>query len=434
MKRLPAFLSMRTNALLFSFMLVAVPLAGEVKFYPFPVDFRMSLGTPVFFFFLLLLDKIHPIGSGLASGLCVTLYRAGLETSFSAGVDWSSALSHHGPAFMYYFVYAILFSVLRIPHMHDKPLLIGGLAVLAELGASFAEISFRTDPKAVLFSSSYWVEVAVIAVIRSFFVLGFYNLILLYQVKWAETEQRRRNEQMLMLVSSLYQDSVHLRKTLRNAERITEACYELYRELKNEAADPKLADWSSRMLRIAGQVHDIKKDNQRIAAGLSKLISDEKLGEYMGISELGAIMIQANRNYAEALGKEVQLRFVSDTDVSVPMYAVLSILNNLVANAIEAIPKSGTVTVEAVQDGESLVLRTKDDGPGIAAKYADVIFDPGFTTKYDDSGQPSTGIGLSYVEQIIGELGGSISVEPGPGGKGAVFTVVLPAAGLKERK
>ncbi|UUZ96730.1 DNA-binding domain-containing protein [Paenibacillus sp. P25] len=238
---------------------------------------------------------------------------------------------------------------------------------------------------------------------------------------------------MLMLISSLYQDSVHLGKTLVDAERITEACYGLYREMKNHASDdPKAAEWASRMLSIAGEVHDIKKDNQRIAAGLSRLISDGKLGEYMSMRELGGVMAEANRNYAEALGKQVRLSFVSHTDLRVPVYALLSILNNLVANAIEALPGAGSVAVVAEEEKGRLVIRIRDDGPGIPAKYADVIFDPGFTTKFDPSGRPSTGIGLSYARQMAGELGGSLSVEAGPNGKGALFTIVLPVESLTE--
>lgn len=433
MERFTAFLLRRTRFLLFAFMLAAVPLAGELKFYPFPVDFRVSLGTPAFFFFLLLLDKIHPMVSGAAAGLAVLLFRVGLETGLSPQAEWAAALRHHGPVFWYYVVYAALFSLLRIRYLHEKPLWIGTLAVVAEIGASFTELSLRSDPSKVLFSAVFWGEIAFLAVVRSFFVLGFYNLILLYQAKWAEAEQRRQYEQMLMLISSLYQDSVHLGKTLVDAERITEACYGLYREMKNHASDdPKAAEWASRMLSIAGEVHDIKKDNQRIAAGLSRLISDGKLGEYMSMRELGGVMAEANRNYAEALGKQVRLSFVSHTDLRVPVYALLSILNNLVANAIEALPGAGSVAVVAEEEKGRLVIRIRDDGPGIPAKYADVIFDPGFTTKFDPSGRPSTGIGLSYARQMAGELGGSLSVEAGPNGKGALFTIVLPVESLTE--
>ena len=47
-----------------------------------------------------------------------------------------------------------------------------------------------------------------------------------------------------------------------------------------------------------------------------------------------------------------------------------------------------------------------DDGPGIAQKYKKLVFKPGFTSKYDRAGTPSTGIGLSYINEMVTELGG----------------------------
>ncbi|MDF2857415.1 MAG: histidine kinase [Neobacillus sp.] len=57
------------------FMIIAVPIAGEMKFYPIDGDLRVSLGTPIFFFILLWLRKIHPIISGLLVGTAVVLFR-----------------------------------------------------------------------------------------------------------------------------------------------------------------------------------------------------------------------------------------------------------------------------------------------------------------------------------------------------------------------
>ncbi|UUZ84899.1 hypothetical protein LJK88_15570 [Paenibacillus sp. P26] len=80
----------------------------------------------------------------------------GLETGLSPQAEWAAALRHHGPVFWYYVVYAALFSLLRIRYLHEKPLWIGTLAVVAEIGASFTELSLRSDPSKVLFSAVFW--------------------------------------------------------------------------------------------------------------------------------------------------------------------------------------------------------------------------------------------------------------------------------------
>lgn len=83
-----------------------------------------------------------------------------------------------------------------------------------------------------------------------------------------------------MIVSNLYEETVHLKKTLKTTEKVTNDSYQLYREMKGK--DVQL---SGRILRLAGEIHEVKKDNQRIFAGLSKLISNESLRDYMRASD-----------------------------------------------------------------------------------------------------------------------------------------------------
>lgn len=80
---------------------------------------------------------------------------------------------------------------------------------------------------------------------------------------------------MFMHLSNLYVESIHLKKTLQNAEMITQEAYQLYRNLQKtnmENGERDIVEYSKKVLKIAGEVHEIKKDNQRIFAGLSKLL------------------------------------------------------------------------------------------------------------------------------------------------------------------
>ncbi len=54
----------------------------------------------------------------------------------------------------------------------------------------------------------------------------------LYETKLKESQVRKENENMLMYLSNLYVESVHLKKTLQNAELITQEAYQLYRNLQ----------------------------------------------------------------------------------------------------------------------------------------------------------------------------------------------------------
>lgn len=62
----------------------------------------------------------------------------------------------------------------------------------------------------------------------------------------------------------------------------------------------------------------------------------------------------------------------------------------------------------------------------------DIVFDPGYTSKFDAYGTPSTGIGLSYVKELVKELGGQIQIEH-KDTKGTAFQLLLPIQNLIQR-
>jgi signal transduction histidine kinase len=95
---------------------------------------------------------------------------------------------------------------------------------------------------------------------------------------------------------------------------------------------------------------------------------------------------------------------------------------NLLANAGEAIDRTGTVRVTAKKEGARLVVRVKDDGPGVAAENLGRIFERGFTTKGPNKG---SGLGLYISRTIVEKHGGRMRVESAPG-EGATLIVDLP--------
>ena len=113
---------------------------------------------------------------------------------------------------------------------------------------------------------------------------------------------------------------------------------------------------------------------------------------------------------------------------------------NLVANARDAMPKGGTLTITAsVEDlhvprettnstlpaGRYVLLAFEDTGDGIPADVVHHIFEPFFTTKPAEGG---TGLGLSTVYGIVRQSQGDIAVWSAPG-RGTRFEILLPVAG-----
>jgi signal transduction histidine kinase len=98
---------------------------------------------------------------------------------------------------------------------------------------------------------------------------------------------------------------------------------------------------------------------------------------------------------------------------------------NLVANARDALPQGGQVTISTSSNGAEVLLRVADDGVGIPPEIVSRIFEPLFTTKPLGQG---CGLGLATVHHVIDELGGSIAVDTAPG-RGTAFEIRLPRSG-----
>lgn len=106
---------------------------------------------------------------------------------------------------------------------------------------------------------------------------------------------------------------------------------------------------------------------------------------------------------------------------------VVTVVGNLVDNAVAAAGAGGTVSVSLRQEGSDgvpgVVVVVEDDGPGVPADARDRIFASGFTTS---DGGAARGIGLALVDRIVRRRGGAVTVGASASG-GARFEARLPA-------
>jgi signal transduction histidine kinase len=96
------------------------------------------------------------------------------------------------------------------------------------------------------------------------------------------------------------------------------------------------------------------------------------------------------------------------------------VLVNLVSNALQAMPDGGRLLVDVSVEGPRVRIAIHDTGPGLTPEAREHLFEPYFTTKSE-----GTGLGLAIAHRAIEEMGGEIDLGPGPGGQGAVASVVL---------
>ena len=105
---------------------------------------------------------------------------------------------------------------------------------------------------------------------------------------------------------------------------------------------------------------------------------------------------------------------------------LVQVLLNLLLNANQALAGHSDALVEAETewDGRHVLVRVRDNGPGIPEDLLERIFDPFFTTREPSEG---TGLGLSIAFDIVRDHGGKLEVESSLG-RGACFTLRLPRA------
>jgi PAS domain S-box-containing protein len=97
------------------------------------------------------------------------------------------------------------------------------------------------------------------------------------------------------------------------------------------------------------------------------------------------------------------------------------VLTNLAANALQAMPQGGRLTIRAFKKRETITITVQDTGEGIPRENMEKIFSPFFTTKA--KGQ---GLGLAVCRRLVEAQGGTITVKSKVG-KGSVFTLQIAA-------
>jgi len=104
---------------------------------------------------------------------------------------------------------------------------------------------------------------------------------------------------------------------------------------------------------------------------------------------------------------------------------IQQVLVNLIKNAMQAMTKGGTLTVQTGEGSDDVWLSVADTGGGIPQDQLNRIFEPFYTTK-----KKGSGLGLMIVQRIVRGHGGRIELESQVG-RGTTFRIWLP---LHERK
>jgi signal transduction histidine kinase len=181
-------------------------------------------------------------------------------------------------------------------------------------------------------------------------------------------------------------------------------------------------------------------DLSRIESGKSQLSPGR-----VDAGEVVSACVAMERHAAESRGQELLAVVPEDLPPArADRTALRRVLCSLIENAIKYTPDGGSITLKAEESDGSVLIHVADSGRGIAPGDVPHVFEKFYRGRAPGgpsggpppdalagAGEgfaeaPGVGLGLYIAQKIVGQMGGSITVESAPG-RGSTFTVRLPA-------
>lgn len=412
---------------------VIVFISSEMYISVFANDFRISPAVALFPVLLMSFDRGIPFPlTGAYTALSLFLLRTPLY--MARGYAFRPAMLTAQAGALFYLSYALFFALLMGNRYAASEIRAGAAAVLCDFSSNILELVNRhivlgeTIPDADGF-----IKILLIAFVRA--LMAYICLLLLRQYRslLKKEEHERRYRRLYLITADLKSELYLMEKNSGQIERVMKNAYQLYEKLNSSDCAPELKTAS---LDIAREVHDIKKDYYRVIRGISEEIGKNPDTASMPLKDLFTILTETLRLDIREKKRDV----IVNTEIGYPFstakhYQLMTILLNLATNASEAADpdRRETILIREEKRGEDYVFTVSDNGQGIPEKRLGVIFEMGYSSKYNETtGNMYRGVGLCSVKQLVEEqLHGTIEVRSEEG-KGTVFTVSIPEEELTE--
>ena len=178
--------------------------------------------------------------------------------------------------------------------------------------------------------------------------------------------------------------------------------------------------------RLAGNIYRASRRIQELLQDLLNVSRGKTSApEICRLREVASAACDSLEATAEAQGVALNLSIPAEIELPLERSRMERAFVNLVANALEAMPNGGEVSISAALENGSAVIAVQDTGPGIAPEIRSQLFQP-FVSAGKRNG---LGLGLALTRQTVLEHGGDMWVDSEPG-RGARFGIRLPGAGV----
>ncbi|UVH59076.1 ATP-binding protein [Variovorax paradoxus] len=216
---------------------------------------------------------------------------------------------------------------------------------------------------------------------------------------------------------SLIADAAHELRTPLAAMRVNvEALKEQSTDEHQRELMGNLLRSNDRAARLVGQLLQLMR---------SDAVSDNALPVMLSLDALVQDRLAMIEGLASA--RNVELELVSEDRVPVlgERESLVSMIDNLINNAIKYSPPGSTVVVHVAREGTQALLTVADEGPGIPPALRERVFDRFF--RNPDQNQSGSGLGLAIVKSVVDRHGGEVALGEVANG-GLLATVRLPLA------
>lgn len=402
--------------------MICVAFFGEIYFFPFSSSLRFSAGIIVLNLIMLISDDVSEFYLALFSGITVLILRSLIDIAYESAAI-IDVLLYNLPSGIYYVFYGLLAAAFAVKKHKEQ--IFAGIILLSAVDSLSNIVEALVRDNHLSFSM---VQIIVlVGLVRSTTAYIVYILYRNQELFIRKREHQKRYSQLNILVADIQAEMFYLKKSMKDIEKVMGKSYKLYEKYKD---DKELQEDT---LDIAREVHEIKKDYNRVLNGFESFLKDFEVDGAMTLADMRDIIEENTNRYLSVReqARDISMNFDFKDDYSLKKYYNLfTVLNNLIINAIDACGSSGEIKVTQTSDEDNIIFEVEDNGEGIEEDILPYIFNPGFTTKYYEvNGKASTGIGLSHVKNIVGELQGTVRVVS-KHGQGALFIVILPKSSL----
>ncbi len=407
---------------------LAISIGAQFSLNLFVEGFIITLSIIILPVLLYKNKELNPIWIGCLTAIVSPLIR-GMIMILQTG-DPKFVLHLVYPDVVFYVTYGVVFYVAYWGRKDANTTQFLITVYLSDFISNLIEMAVRTRVTGM--DGTILKGLALIAFGRLLVVFGIIVYLKWYRSFLVKEEHEIRYRKLMLLTSAFKSEIYFMQKNMMYIESIMKKTYKTYKmaEVENVSEDLK-----SELLDITKDVHEIKKDYIRVIQGLEQGFGEKLSPSIIKLQDLIEILEENTFEYIENSKLHVRLKFKVSSEVNVKKhYYLMSVLRNLVNNAIEACTAKDDALIElkVKEEGKYVLFTVSDNGSGMDDDILSYIYNPGFSTKFDEkTGDICRGIGLTMVKSLVQDTFMGVVDVTTEQNKGTTFSISIPIEALE---